>query len=85
MIQGEYYLHENGELIYKPHGGVERDSDFVIRVWSVPEITSSPRSFCHWLRKAFLLGAKKSRVIELGEKNKLDKYIPDWKEIVGVL
>lgn len=75
MIQGEYYLHENGELIYKPHGGVQRDSDFVVAVWDVDHIVKSPESFCGWLGLAF----------ELGEKNKLDEHIPDWKEIVGIL
>jgi|GEM_PF-1286921 hypothetical protein len=85
MIQGEYHLHENGNLIYKPHGDVDRDSHAVIEVWLASCIGRTPQSFCEWLKQAFELGANKERILELGNKNKLDEYIPEWKEIVGVL
>ncbi len=45
MVQREYYLHENGSLIYKPHGGVEVNSPFVKCIWSVAVISTTPEYF----------------------------------------
>lgn len=80
--ESEYYLHTNGDVIYKPHGGVDASSDFVKKCWNVSIIGKSPNAFFSWLSELKYLGADEIRVRELANKNKLDKYIPYWEEII---
>jgi len=78
-IEGEYYLHENGSLIYKPHGGVQRDSNFVKRVWNYEEIAPSPQHLLNFLTEAKKLGALNADIYRIANHNNLSKYIPDWE------
>jgi predicted oxidoreductase len=78
----EYYLHENGSLIYKPHGGVQADSAFVRKVWPVSQISKSPHDFVSFLSVARGLGANKSDIYRLANKNKISDYISDWERKV---
>lgn len=82
MSQGEYYLHTNGSLIYKPHGGVDPSSDFVKMCWNTDIIGKSPDVFARFLRSAYRAGAKLSEIDRLAEHNNLKFYIPNWEHIV---
>lgn len=82
MIQGEYYLHQNGSLIYKPHAGVDCSSSFVKRVWDARYIGRTPGEFVEWLKEAFLAGAKKQDVMRVANHNQLSNYVPDWESLV---
>jgi hypothetical protein len=82
MIQGEYYLHENGSLIYKPHGGVQLNSSFVKRVWDARIIGRTPHEFVEWLKEAFNAGAKRSEVERCANHNSLSQYVSDWEQKV---
>ena len=82
MIDGEYYLHENGSLIYKPHGGVDYSSTFVKRVWAANLIGRTPHDFVEWLKEAFDAGANREDVERFANHNSLHKYVSDWKEVV---
>lgn len=82
MIQGEYYLHENGSLIYKPHGGVDFTSPFVKRVWDARHIGQTPKDFVEWLKEAFLAGAKKEDVMRVANHNQLSNYVSNWESLV---
>ena len=70
MIDGYYYLHENGSLIYKQNfGGVVadlRDSDLVVAFWGFD--LGSRQSTWSFLVEALSIGAKKERVNELASK-----------------
>jgi hypothetical protein len=83
LVEGQYYLHENGSLIYKPGGGVDSSSSFVRKMWYVSEISQSPKLFFSFLRDAYSSGAKKEEIIRLAEHNQLDKYIPNWDELIN--
>ena len=70
-IDGYYYLHTNGSLIYKRAIGVDDvkdylSSDFVVAVWP---FNASKRATA-WViaTEALALGANKERVMELKEK-----------------
>lgn len=67
-MDGLYYLHTNGELIYRPHGDVAdmRDSDFVRTFWSINP--SDRESAWTLLVEAAALGAKPERIKNLAEK-----------------
>lgn len=82
MMLGEYYLHENGSLIYKPHGSVDATSTFVKRVWPVSSFCESPQSFTQWLEDARQLGANKEDIERVANANSLDEFIPDWRDKV---
>lgn len=82
MIEGEYYLHENGKLIYKPHGGVQQDSTFVKKVWAANNIGQTPEDFTHWLKECAKLGAKTSEIERLASHNNLSHYVPTWRDKV---
>lgn len=62
-----YYLHINGNLIYKPHANIDDllDSDFVVKFW---ELDTDNRGTA-WLMliEASLLGATESRINQLRE------------------
>ncbi len=64
-ITGWYYLHTNGDLIFKKFRP-ESDSPFVRRVWA---LAAEDRA-CAWLIciEALALGARKSRIDELAKK-----------------
>lgn len=47
--KAEYYLHTNKSLLYKPHGGVDVGSPFVIKKWSAKSIGQSPSHFLDFL------------------------------------
>jgi len=63
-----YYLHENGDLIYKPHAEVcdLRDSDFVRAFWFMD--TSNRETAWTILVEASALGASHARIKELADK-----------------
>ena len=63
-VDGYYYLHTNGDLIYK-RTQPELDSDFVVRVWAF-----APDREIAWiiLSEALALGANRTRVYELALK-----------------
>ncbi|WP_350326552.1 hypothetical protein [Pectobacterium aroidearum] len=66
---GWYYLHENGELIYKPSPDAIvdiRDSDFAVCSWPID--TSNRASAWELLVEALALGANEDRVSELAGK-----------------
>lgn len=69
-IQGWYYLHINGELIYKPdHDGTAadiRESDFARCMWLLDP--SNREGAWNILVEGLALGAKHSRVMELAGK-----------------
>lgn len=69
-IVGWYYLHENGDLIYKPdHDGVAadiRESDFARCMW--PMDPSDRMGAWNILAEGLALGARPSRVSELAAK-----------------
>ena len=81
----QYYLHTNGSLIFKPHGGVETDSDFVKKVWSGNVIGKSPQSFVIWIKEAFDLGATRADINRVALSANIDAYIPDWAvQVFGI-
>ncbi|WP_441258046.1 hypothetical protein ACS18Q_17000 [Vibrio sp. Vf1514] len=82
MVQGEYYLHENGSLIYKPHGGVQANSSFVKRVWDATLIGRTPHEFVGWLKEAFNAGAKRTEIERCANANNLSQYVSDWEKKV---
>lgn len=61
-----YYLHENGNLIYKPIESVEPDSPFVKKIWNV-EVTDRSTAWLIIL-ESLALGANVDRVKELIKK-----------------
>lgn len=72
QIDGYYYLHTNGDLIWKTYLDNAqvadfRDSDFVKHFWPI----SLGSRECYWsfLVEALAAGAKKERVFELAVKN----------------
>lgn len=69
-IQGWYYLHTNGDLIYKAdHDGVVadiRESDFARGLW--PRDPTDREGAWNTLVEALAGGARKERVIELAGK-----------------
>ncbi|MCL6399094.1 hypothetical protein EXT62_19735 [Pectobacterium carotovorum subsp. carotovorum] len=66
---GWYYLHKNGDLIYKPSPDAIvdiRDSDFAVCSWPID--VKSRASAWELLVEALALGANPDRVSELAEK-----------------
>lgn len=85
-LHGQYYLHsESRDLIYKPHGGVDETSDFVVRCWSVEVIGATPEKFLDWLKDAKRLGASTSAIKRLVEHNSLYEWIPDCRTQLGLI
>lgn len=76
---GQYYLHTNGSLIYKPHGGVEHDSPFVKRVWEINDM-NTPQGYTTFLKEAWANGANRDEIERMINHNVLDQYIPDCRE-----
>jgi hypothetical protein len=73
-IEGWYYLHTNGDLIYKRElGGTAadiRESDFAVALWSF-DPTDRVRAW-DCLVEALATGANKERVMELAKKWRCD-------------
>ncbi|ARD61594.1 hypothetical protein Y71_17290 [Kosakonia radicincitans DSM 16656] len=83
---GWYYLHENGDLIYKPSPDAIvdiRDSDFAVCSW--PLDASSRKTAWEFLVEALALGANKQRVSELAEKWHCDDADAEkFAEVIGI-
>ncbi|HDZ9352672.1 TPA: hypothetical protein RUZ49_005211 [Klebsiella pneumoniae] len=86
-IDGWYYLHQNGDLIYKPSPDAIvdiRDSDFAVCSWPVD--VSSRKLAWEMLVEALALGAKESRISELAEKwNCNDEDADMFASVIGVV
>ena len=65
-MKGFYYLHENGDLIFKKFRPEEDPGGFVRRVWAF----DTEQRFTAWVLciEALALGATKARVDELAAK-----------------
>ncbi|EJC5001888.1 hypothetical protein [Escherichia coli] len=85
-INGWYYLHQNGELIYKPSPDAIvdiRDSDFAVCSWPVD--VSSRKLVWEMLVEAVALGANESRISELAKKWNCDDEDADmFASVIGV-
>lgn len=65
MIQGWYYLHENGELIHKRFRPEQEPGGFVRKVWPVdPSDRGNAWLICI---EALAMGADKARIMALAE------------------
>ena len=88
MIDGYYYLHKNGDLIYKQNSDYVtadlRDSDFVIAFWAID--LKSRKNAWSFLVEALSLEANKKRVIELASKWKCtDEDGMKYASVIGVI
>lgn len=85
-IIGWYYLHKNGDLIYKPDPEAIadiRDSDFARCAWSVDP--SDRKVARELLVEALALGANTSRISELADKWKCnDEDADKFAEVIGI-
>ncbi|WP_369788354.1 hypothetical protein [Rouxiella sp. WC2420] len=85
-IAGWYYLHVNGDLIYKPDPDSIadiRDSDFASCSWPIDP--SDRKNAWELLVEALALGAKEERISELATKWKCsDIDAEKFAEVVGV-
>lgn len=81
---GEYYLHTNGKLIWKTFPIDDRDSTFIVKIWSGDEISVSPQTYLAFLVEAKALGALDTEIINLAERQNLSTYIEDWIEKIGL-
>jgi hypothetical protein len=85
-IQGCYYLHTNGDLIYKPHAESAadiRESNFARGLWFVDPADREGA----WtiLVESLAAGANKARVMELAEKWKCgDTDAHEYASRIGV-
>ena len=79
---GEYYLHVNGWLVYKPLGGVDATIPSVVRVWQACVIRQSPETFLDWLAEVSLLGALDSEVWRLFHQHQLEHSVPGSTEFI---
>ncbi|WP_312740494.1 hypothetical protein [Cedecea neteri] len=86
-INGWYYLHQNGDLIYKPSPDAIvdiRDSDFAVCAWPID--VKDRKSAWELLVESLALGANKSRVKELAQKwNCNDSDADMFASVVGVV
>ena len=87
--QSEYYLHENGSVIYKPHGGVQSDSTAVKKVWNANFLTQGPHVYLDWLKELHALGANQSDLLRLWNAQDMDKWVEeksanDIKNFLGI-
>lgn len=74
--QSEYYLHENGSVIYKPHGGVESDSPFVKKCWNANFLSDGPIVYLKWLKELKDLGANREDLIRLWNAQHMETWVP---------
>ncbi|OYL90026.1 hypothetical protein CI759_16965 [Shigella sonnei] len=86
-INGWYYLHQNGDLIYKssPDAIVDiRDSDLAVCSWPVD--VRSRKLAWEMLVEALALGARESRIFELAEKwNCNDEDADMFASVIGLV
>ena len=82
ILKGEYYLHENRDVIYKPHGIDDPDSPFVVRIWQVAAIGKTPLDYTLWLLELNFLGVNEKRIRELAALNHLHEFVQNWDYIV---
>ena len=82
ILTGEYYLHENRDVIYKPHGIDDPDSPFVVRIWQVAAIGKTAQDYTEWLLALHVLGANEKRIRELAALNHLHEFVENWEYIV---
>jgi hypothetical protein len=87
--QSEYYLHENGSVIYKPHGGVDSDSCLVKKVWNANFLTQGPHVYLDWLKELHALGANTKDLTRLWTAQDMDKWVPEeqaavFKQYLGI-
>jgi len=85
--QSEYYLHENGSVIYKPHGDVDANSPFVRKVWNANFLSEGPITYLKWLKELKDLGANTKDLVRLWNAQNMDKWVPsdNHAEIKGFL
>ena len=85
-INGWYYLHQNGDLIYKPSPDAIvdiRDSDLAVCSWPVD--VRSRKLAWEMLVEAVALGANESRISELAKKWNCDDEDADmFASVIGV-
>lgn len=84
MTVGYYYLHQNSELIYKPHGDPAdfRESNLVRHFWRLD--TNDRETAWQIVVEALALGADAARVAELAAKWHCDDAdAPKYAEVVG--
>ena len=77
--KAQYYLHTNGDLIFKPHGGVDVESDFVVQAWNANVIGESPGKFAMWLLDCYRMGAKQTEIKRLADHFEILTFIPKLK------
>lgn len=86
-IKGWYYLHQNGDLIYKPSPDAIvdiRDSDFAVCSWPID--ATDRKTAWEILVEAAALGARESRISELAEKWGCNDQDADmFASVVGVV
>lgn len=87
--QSEYYLHENGSVIYKPHGDVDANSPFVKKVWNANFLSDGPLTYLKWLKELYDLGANTEDLKRLWNAQHMDKWVPEKeakeaKEFFGI-
>jgi hypothetical protein len=88
MINGWYYLHTNGDLIYKPDSesisADLRESDFVKVLWPVD--TSDRKYAWQILVEALVMGARPERVKELADLwDCTDEDAQEYARRIGVV
>ena len=76
-LEAQYYLHKNGDVIYKPKGGVDPTSDFVVDVWQLSDVAKSPITYANWINVLYNLDANRERLQDMIATNELLKYIPE--------
>ncbi|UPR37600.1 hypothetical protein H9K57_08295 [Vibrio parahaemolyticus] len=64
--RSQYYLHTNGRIIFKPHGGVDATSDFVVEVWNGSDIGKSPVDFTYFFKRSLEAWRRSIRNIPIG-------------------
>ena len=75
--KGGYYLHTNGDLIHKvDYSSIDVQSDFVVGAWRDDVIGVNPRSFLKFLKEAWRNGATVAAIERVGNRNKIDDFIP---------
>lgn len=83
---GWYYLHENGDLIYKPSPDAIvdiRDSNFAVCSW--PLDASDRKTGWEILVEALALGANDQRISEIAEKWQCNDVDADkFADVIGV-
>ena len=80
MSDAQYYLHTNGNIIYKPHGGVDPSSDFVAKAWRLDTISTTPDAFANFLLDCARLGADHDHIRYLINYNHLFDFAPNRRQ-----